>query len=75
MYHSNKLLLVKTNLSVSSFFTLHNVFSANFFFFFDMQNSKRIQSIWLLIGWIGGICCACWKVRKDASFSPWRLIQ
>lgn len=74
MYHSNKLLLVKTNLSVSPFFTLHNVFSAKIVFF-DMQNSKRTQSIWLLIGWIRGIRCACWKVRKDASFSPWCLIQ
>lgn len=49
MYHSNKLLLVKTNLSVSSFFTLHNVFSAKIVFF-DMQNSENsehLASYWL----------------------------
>lgn len=41
MYHSNKLLLVKTNIYVGLFFTLHIIFFKTFF----SDGNKKIHSM------------------------------
>lgn len=43
MYHSNKLLLVKTNLYVGLFFTLHIIYFLKLFF---SDGNKKTYSFW-----------------------------